>query len=269
MFSQTASSDILIELNQHCAGLSHILGALVGGTSWDIVYDWLMVAASIRKVEVDTKQHSLSFGWCAPSDEFDIAREKLLRQFVEDYSIFSFVWGALEAMLDIIKLPRHEDKSKRGKIRDACYFLNSKFTSKRLFSGLIEEVNLFRNAAQICLGSEAVSSRFSANTEFGDAGIGLYAVYELRNQFAHGSFTFPMPDEDNKPISLHEDMVKHATRVILIQLQMLLFSHFGQCDHPVIFSWHPGSTSEDIPFWIAIQTCHLKQGDTDFQLSIF
>ncbi|MEG3435607.1 hypothetical protein V0288_00610 [Pannus brasiliensis CCIBt3594] len=268
------SNESLIALDQHCAGLAHILSDLPDGSDWDLVCDWLMIAASIRKIKVETTQHNLSFGWCALADEYDIARQDLLTRFVEACSVFNFTWGALEATLNIIKLPKPPKKSKNRdtnpKIFKAYYYLNQEFASKRLLTGLVEEVNLFRESASVCLDTKVVNTDLLETTEFGFAGIGLLIVSQLRNQFAHGSLTFPVPllHENDDSENLHESMIKHATRVVLIQLQMLLLAYFKRCDNLVTFSWHPNRELEKIPFYIAIQTCHLEQGDANFQISL-
>jgi hypothetical protein len=260
------TSPLFTSISQHCAGISHILELQESEMpAWFAVCDWLTVAAAVRSVEFSTAEHNLGYGWCSGADEFDDAREVILKQFVEDYSVFSFVWGALEAALEIIEPPRHVNRAKRGKIRDACYYLDRKSATLPAVEGLADEVTRFSQAANECLGVEAVSFRLAEYAELGSAGIGLYVVYELRNQFAHGGLALPMPDEENRPISQHKSMVQHATRVVLLQLQMLLLAHFPNQDEAVSYYWHPGTKSDEVPLWLALRTCHLNRADSDFQ----
>lgn len=157
---------------------------------WVGVHDWLLVASSVISVKVDTIQHNQNFGWCCPGDEFDEAREVLLEKFVKSLTVFGFAWGALEAVIDTIRPQPHPEKSKRGKIGNACNFLKKAFYMRGNVLGLEEEVDLFRSLARQCIGYESVERRLKNAGNVGAPGIGLYTVYELRNLFAHGSLAF-------------------------------------------------------------------------------
>ena len=260
---------MFLPLDTHCAALAHLLTTTEDWQKWDRVYDWLLVAASVGAIELTTTQHSQAYGWCSSADEFDDARNTLLKRFVEEYSVFSLIWSAMEACLTSMHLPKNPDKSKRGKIRDACGRLRRYFTNRHIVKGLSNEVDAFRFAAQQCLGLDAVDRRFSEVSEIGHAGIGLYAVYELRNSFAHGSLALPMPDEENRPISSHEVMIRHASRIVLLELQMLFLSYFPDLRMQVAFDWHPESELDEGPLWLALRTCHLTEAECGYQLSLF
>ena len=259
---------MLTSLDQHAAGLSHILRSIEISPDWYHVCDWLNVAAAVRSVRYDSGKHNIEYSYCSSADEFVDAREVLLQRFVENNLIFSFVWGALEASLNIIRPPKHTDHSKRGKIRDACYYLNRGFCTRASIFGLRDEIFHFRAAAEKCLRKNIIESRFAEAGELGEAGVGLYSVYELRNQFAHGSLAFPMPDCQNRPISPHDEMVTHATRITLLQFQMLCLTHFGKSEELIDYSWHPGALNSEVPLWLALRTCHLKLADTYYQGSL-
>jgi hypothetical protein len=259
---------MFVLLREHAANIANVLTLRVNPSVWFGVCDWLMVAASVGKVELNTSKFNQSYGYCSSADEYDDAREELLRRFVQEYSVFSFVWGALEAAISLIKPARHAVRSKRGKIRDAAYYLRHHFRDRQEIVGLSQEVGLFSTAARACLGSAAVDARLSEVGEFGGAGVGLYAVYELRNQFAHGSLEFPEPDEENRPISDHASMVAHAGRIALIQLQMLLLAHLKPIDELVAFGHELGALTEDVPLELALRSCHLARTDAHFQLPL-
>jgi len=146
--------------------------------------------------------------------------------------------------------------------------LRAAFETRPEVSGLSQEVSFFCDTARSCLGSNAVDARLAELQEFGGAGIGLYAVYELRNQFAHGSIEFPEPDEENRPISDHESMVSHASRVALLELQMLLLAHLQPVDEPVAFGRQLGAASEEVSLSLALRGCHLADTKECFQLSL-
>lgn len=259
---------MLLPVHSHAARIVDVLALREDPSEWFGVCEWLQVASSVQDVTVNTGRFNTSYGWCSSADEYDDAREELLRKFVHEYSIFSFIWGAIESSLTLISPPKHPDRAKRGKIRDASYYLKSAFQNRSEITGLTEEVSKFCEAARSCLGSSAVDARLAELPEFGAAGIGLYVVYELRNQFAHGAIEFPQPDEENRPISDHESMVSSASRVALLQLQMLLLAHLQPQDEPLSFGRELGSGTEDVPLYTALRACHLERTDKFFQLSL-
>lgn len=259
---------MLIPLNTHCANIARVLGEIEDAVDWGNVADWLLVAASVKSVDLDTIQHDQGFGYCSSADQFQLSREELLQRFVTNLSIFTFAWGALEAALEVIKPPKHPDKSKRGKVRHACHYLKGKFESRPAVLHLLEEVSNFRLAAQACFGYKEVEARFRRVTDIGTPGVGLYVVYELRNSFAHGSLAFPIPDEENRAVSEHAGMVTHATRIVLLTLQMLLLAHFDESDEPVSFTWDRPDLSDEFPLWLVLRGCHVDQEENDTQLSL-
>lgn len=261
---------ILVDFETHCSRLSNILcNTRLSGDCEDVA-EWLYLSAAIKSVEVNTIQFNNSFGFCSAADDFDMAREELLNKFVLAMSRFNFVWRGLEACLNNIEPSRHPDKYKRGKISNACYFLNI-YYSKSSYPPLLllrEEVESFRLAARECLGYESVDERFKLAVDLGP-GLGLFTVYKLRNLFSHGSLRFPYPGDENKPHSEHEKMIVSATRVVLLSIQMLLLAHY---EHPKIEIPYLYNSDLDIDketLWIALSSCHLDAEVSDSQMQLF
>jgi hypothetical protein len=261
---------MLAPFDEHATGLMNILVRWPGQEDLGLVAEWLAVAGSLDQVRLDTTKLNPNFGWCSQADEFDASREELLTSFVRELTLLSFCWGALEATLKIIDPPRQAAPGKRGRIREACYLLRDSFTSHTALVGLDQEVSRFRSAAGECLGIDRVEGRFSAEPELGTQAIGLYAVYELRNDFAHGSLVFPMPDEENRPISEHATMIQSASRIVLMQLQMLLlaFSDESTVNVPSLGFHLQGFEEEDVPLNLALRSCHLADATNEFQLPL-
>lgn len=58
-------------------------------------------------------------------------------------------------------------------------------------------------------------------------GIGLSVVYEIRNEFAHGSFLFPEPpDWGIEKKALEVDIFSVASRIVLLSIQMILIAKY-------------------------------------------
>ncbi|WP_461437496.1 hypothetical protein [Marinobacter nauticus] len=251
---------MLVSLRDHCAKLVSILGDTQLVYDWENVATWLQLAAAMRTMEVDTIQFDHGFGYCSHADEYSMARDELLNRFVFELSRFNFAWGGLESCLNNIRPPKHPDKSKRGKISNACYFLKTYFSNVSPPSHLGEEVAAFRSASSLCFGYHSIEKRFRNSEEVGWPGAGLFSVYELRNLFAHGSLDFPEPDEENQPLSDHQHMVAHATRVVLLSIQMLLMAHFADSRLEIPYAWDLGIGLDDVPLSFALKGCHRSDG---------
>lgn len=253
----------LIPIADHCVFLVTALANTRHIVEWENVADWLQLASSVKSIDIDVIQHDLGFGYCSAADEYSMSRETLLKEFVTALVVFQFVWGGLESALNVINLPGRCG-TRRGKISDACFYLGGDFQGKSSLPHLHEEALNFRSAAQECFGYHRVEERFARATEYG-AGAGLFGVYELRNAFAHGSMEFPEPDEENRPISAHAGMVRHATRVTLISLQMLLLAYFRESDELVLIQWQT-SLLEEYPLSAVLRECHMAIEDDKAQL---
>jgi hypothetical protein len=145
---------------------------------------------------------------CGAAFEYEDAQAELRKTFVEQLTIFSFVWSALEAAIDVINPPSRPGSS--GKIRRTCHYLEAHFGAREPVAGLSQEVMRFRSIARDCAGLDAVERRTASIEEVGASGLGMYLVYVLRNQFAHGSIVFPEPDANNRPII--ENSLSHDNR---------------------------------------------------------
>lgn len=255
------------DLVTHCSRLVGILGQTRLVNDWENVAEWLNLAVALKKFEIHIIDDS--FGFCSYADEYTMVREKLLNEFVYEMSRFNFVWGGLESCLNIIKPPNHPDKSKRGKISNACYFLKQYYSTVPPISFLSVGIVSFRRASSECIGYESVEKRFKRANEIGWPGIGLFTVYELRNLFAHGSLTFPEPDMDRQPKNEYQIMVVHATRVVLLSIQMLLLAYFKHSDLEIPFSFNCDFNTDDLALCDALSGCHLETNGMGFQMSLF
>lgn len=254
----------MIPLDEHIAELCHVITASDYCGEWIRVYEWLHIAGSIESISLDTIKNNQTFGWCRGSDEYDIARDELMQTFVRELSVFNFIWGSLESAIDLVKPKKQPNKNNKEKIGDTCYLLGKNYSPHSIIKYLREECELFEKQSKECFGFEKVQKRITKVDDFGVAGVGLYAVYELRNLFAHGSMTFPEPDGNNEPISPYNSMVNHASRIVLITIQMLMLHHC-ECEELEIYSM---GLSKYTTLDIALRSCHLKYNENDEQLGL-
>ena len=75
--------------------------------------------------------------------------------------------------------------------------------------------------------------------------------------------SFPEPDEDNEPNSPYDSLVEHATRIVLLSIQMLMLHHFDAEDYEI---WHD---SDLTTLGNVLRSCHLEEDDSSSeQLSL-
>jgi hypothetical protein len=253
-------------IDEHCARLAEAVSGLTGCVN---AYEWLLAGAAIESVQINSTKHDWRLVF--ESDwHYAEAQGTLLERFIEAFSVFSMVWGALEAVLDMLNLPPHPDKTRRGKISDACYHLHNEYKSRSITLGLREEVQSFIRCANACLGFDSVEARYFNGRDLGHAAIGLYIIYELRNQFAHGSMALPLPDEDFNVDYRSVSLVTHATRITLIQIQMLLLAHFKYSEERGEYWWFDGCAwYDDVPLSVALTTLHVALDEESPQLRLF
>jgi hypothetical protein len=107
-----------------------------------------------------------------------------------------------------------------------------------------------------------VQERIAKITDYGETGVGLYAVYELRYLFAHGIMSFPEPDCENEPCSQYDSVIEHAMRIALLSIQMLMLKYFDVEEYEI---WHGGDkTTLDA----ALRSCQLKQYEETEQIAL-
>lgn len=212
----------MISIPQHCSRVRELF-EVVDLEQYMLFSEWLLLASSIDNIQIDTSKYDYTWGICESSHEYDLARELVLKNFATDLTIFSFIWCAIESLINNINPPSHPDKSKKGKIRNICYYLNKNLRTSNLPDEYINSILLFKELSQNFLNQKKLQSKLDSTPE-GIAGIGLLLVYELRNSFAHGSMLPAQPNEENEPISLQINLVQTASRICLLTIQLIFLS---------------------------------------------
>lgn len=219
------SQRALKPIGQHCYDLAEAMGIIEPCDSMLVVSEWLRVAAAIKSVDVDWIRFETSFGWCSGADHYELAKEEILQRFLTNLTVFMYTWGAVEAAIEAISPPPHPDKSKRGKISNACHYICAYFRNRLTIAPYLEFVGQFYGLASKSPSYEELMDQFTMRNDIGPEGFGLFAVYKLRNKFAHGDMIFPGPDAEHRPISDAPSIVERATRIVLLSIQMLALVH--------------------------------------------
>jgi hypothetical protein len=222
----------LKDLPLHCSDLSKLMFN-IAKYPWGFLYhpaEWLNVASGINKVECFTIQFDDCMGMCSNAAEYDDKRDELLSLIITELTRFTFIWNALEVLLGEFvqsKVISKNSIKKIGKINAGCKFIkdrNIDITSipyycevLRCLKCLLERSNNFAD----------VFKGFSYNKEWiSQSGQGLYTVYRIRNKFAHGSHSFPEPEDWSEKKPLDKNIIMSSSRILLLSMQMFLLAYY-------------------------------------------
>jgi|GEM_PF-1525607 len=238
------STRSLLSLREHCAELSlflanpdfdyrilELVGELIDTegecVTWSHAAEWLYIAASIEKVEVNTIYFDSSVYMCGLALDYEGARSDLLTEFTTALSVFNFAWGSLESVIKLIEPPSipKEVKAGRGSSVDkAIYYLKTDFEPERPIFSYHDNVGEMRELLSQLPGYLSLSNEFRLQPHVGISGIGLHVVRKIRNMLVHGSIQIPVPSNDRKESLPDKRLIETSTRIVLLTIQMLLMS---------------------------------------------
>lgn len=243
----------LISLSEHCYILSQLLKELPYNQqnqqeeqqeeslfSWSSASNWLDIAASIETVELNTTRFDETVQWCETTWHYESKRSNLLANFTTRLTVFNFVWGCLETVIKIIapggfnyELAR-QIGIKGDMIDRAIYYLKMEivpFHRIPLYDDLLAD---FRLLIKKHANYSKLEKQFKENEMISLAGLGIYIIRMVRNDFAHGSARIPTPDdwgEDGTSFSeaetIYLDLIDISSRIVLLTIQMLLLAYYG------------------------------------------
>lgn len=219
-------SEETVDLREHCARLSNLLGVIsqqsrIGAhAQWHGASDWLYVAASVEAVSVNTTAYDDSVEMCGDAWDYQAARSTALSEIATEISRFSFVWGGLESSLEALELPPVPKAIKPGSgliDQATCYLtMHPRCHPVPEYRECLADIH----AALRALDNSDWLAHFKLRPWCSFAGIGLNMVRLLRNSFAHGSRTLPeAPDQWAR----HEvRLIQASLRITLLTLQELI-----------------------------------------------
>ncbi len=220
----------LLSLQDHARRLFLCLHDLGSPYEFQIVYDWLDVASRIESVDYDAFKYDYSIGLCESADDYSDALGKHNKQLLPELVFFNFVWCSLESLIITLKLKKCPQGF--GKISKATYFIKTEFENSNVrlkyYNELIHQLRSFLKSNNIIHDErKPLDSLFQIKECNSEHGIGLSVVYEIRNEFAHGSFLFPEPpDWGIEKKALEVDIFSVASRIVLLSIQMILIAKY-------------------------------------------
>lgn len=240
------------EVQEHAARLSWLLKELhVECSEFLHLSEWLDMASAITTVEVVWSR----FDSCelCPRD-YDDARGEMLEVVVKNLTTFNFIWGGLEALIDIIN-PKFEKRG--GKITGICKFLKHHFEPSPAPVGYYELITELCDLRRKDRDAKSIK-QYKLSDFLGISGIGLKAVYELRNSFAHGVYTIPEPAEWSRNAVDHSRIILISSQITLITIQMIMTAYFKDQEILVDYKNSDNELIEEMPLHHILRQIHLS-----------
>lgn len=200
-------------LQEHCSDLALIIAQL----GYDEVYNWLMIASGIEIINFRWNRFDKTGGtmWCRPSYEYDVAKGNINQQYIQQLTIFNYIWGGLENLLS-----KEYSKSrikKEGKI-NICVLELGNLVDLEIINYEYFQKEFFKYL-EITIESSLLEYKRKLPSEE------LKIIYQIRNKFAHGDLKFPEDEDDNFGLSNPMNLIKLisvSSRVVLCNIQSLI-----------------------------------------------
>jgi len=267
----TPLDDPLLELQDHSAILSHAISGLVGHDHF-INYEkeinaaeWLDVAAGVCKVELVTSRFNNCTMYCEPVLEYEDARSELVTRLVMQLIIFLFIWGAYESVTDIINppsIPRTLRMKGADKPVDRTIFFLKDEPPLQAY------LDILRQLKQLLLERPEYLRFLSLGAlppHMGTTGIGIDFVRRVRNKFAHGAASLPMPDgwivDSHGKKSNDPEIIAISSRIVLFTIQMLLLTYYRDKHFNIEVPKHDDGLTIESDVHVVLSKLHLKAWD--------
>jgi hypothetical protein len=223
----------IVKVHEHCWRISCVFKTLYNyeiDFEWIHVADWLLMASGVLKVDIDTVRFDNSAMWDSGVMEYENDRSDVLSNIAMELATFSFIWGGLETIIDII-VPKI-DIDKYGKINAACGYLKRNYEVGNVLTGYVDLIDELYNKLgksftyKKTLNELNIYNKYNYKSHVNIIGIGIFLVYRVRNLFAHGALEFPEPEEYTNRKTYDEDIINLSSRIVLMTIQMLLITFY-------------------------------------------
>ncbi|WP_129692336.1 hypothetical protein [Gottfriedia acidiceleris] len=187
---------------------------------WYQICSWLQMASSVEQVSLITGKFDSSLAFCSPALHYENERSSMLSNLALEITIFNFIWGAFESLVETLEPLIEGCNSKDyGKVSTARYIIRKKRPS--VFPGYKESleklISLYHSLIQNGIDHSSINYYEK----------GIFFVYTIRNKFAHGAYSLPEhPDDYEDPESVDSDLVKISSTIVLLTMQMMLCSFY-------------------------------------------
>lgn len=188
--------------------------------------EWLRFAAGLGKVTLDVAAFDISAMYCGAAADYDDRRSQICSAVATSLTRFLFVWSGFESLVDCA-FTRSDVKKCGGKVRVAVTQL---VASGVQLNGYRESLSALYKLLSTDFRDKSDLRRLTLSKGSDFLGAGLTAVYALRNELAHGGFSFPGAGEALSAAELATlpdvRRIEISCRITLFSMQMLAINLF-------------------------------------------
>lgn len=234
---------------------------------WLHVAEWLQIAAGITGVEVDSAKFDYSVMMCSGAAEYEARRSEILTTLVAKLAMFNFAWGSLEYVVKVIA-PK-DVSGHKGKINAACNYLKHEYEPAPFLPVYKDLLANFQHAISEIPAYNDMLAKLGLKSYIGFSGIGLHAVYKIRNEHAHGAFSFPHPDDSEKTISAYNALITTSSRLVLLSIQMLMLALYKEENFEMLYVLDKYDEAEYVEAHTFLRVVHIEPPEeSEYQLPL-
>lgn len=249
----------IIAVDEHASKLDCVLRTLNFDGSyddWDHICSWLQMAAAVDEIRLVTEKFDSSLAFCSSARSFENERSLMLSEIAQQLTVFNFIWGAFESLIETVEpFFKGCNSKKHGKISAARYIIRKNYTqSLSGYTFVLEK--LLKLFDQLIVSHEEINHQNLLLNEKG-----IFLVYKIRNKLAHGSFSFPYDPYDHpNPQMNHSTLISISSRIVLFTIQMLLLAYFKKRNHSLyhLFLFEELEDLESIKIHTLLEFIHIE-----------
>ncbi|MFD2434321.1 hypothetical protein ACFSO9_12705 [Mesonia maritima] len=243
-------------IHEHSADLAIIINQL----GYEDLHNWLMIASGIKKVDFSWNRFDKtdSKEWCRPAYEYDVAKGNISQLYINQLTVFNYVWGGFENLLTR-RYSKNQIK-KNGKINLCIKELaNLDELPIKDYDVFEQRFSFFFN---YCLENELLEYKKQVPKDK------IKIIYNIRNKFAHGDLEFPEDIEYNfnfkNPVGLVK-LINCSTRIVLFHIQsLILISDKGSTVYSFLNNMFTNIDLDDygddlFPVEFILENLHMKE----------
>lgn len=221
---------------------------------WNNAGDFLRLAAGVLRVEINPFLFDVTSIFCSSAGDYQDAKSKVVSDYQTEIIRFLFTWSAFETIVDALKPLGWKD----GRPRAVGRLLASRFEPEKLLHYDCAMLGLRKlSKSDISLFS-LKDTDFEPSGSYGESGVGIKLVSQVRNRIVHGAVEFPEPTDWGGPADEGLHLARLARRLVLFTIQMMLVTNYSSSGLMLERYNHELDVGTEIEIESLLRTIHIE-----------
>jgi hypothetical protein len=241
-------------LEQHCFELAYIFFELRHKYDEAILQhqasEWLNIAAGLETAGFDSRRlYSLTSGGNIDIDHplYEKARQKN-NELIFSLLRFQMIWTGLMCVVEAVTSERKSDLS------ELIRYLSEGYSGIRNIDGYNSTL---RRLKQLIRNQQIISDRRLFRGRGPEAAIRL--VDAVQPVFVRSAYAFPFSHHAQLDEGTDPELVRIASRIVLMTMQMLVLTRFAGSEDRIDTWWHFRKQDRDLSIHAMLRTIHLRE----------